>query len=174
MSDRQITRSKCATGAGPVSTGPAASRRQSDQRRASAHRRPPHCSDHRAAEVAIGAWASRRRPVMEQSEIAQLRAVWELVEPDKVNHGVEILIRLFDRFPETKAKFKRLNTSSAEAMRQSARVRAHAGRVLVSLGSVIASLEDAEMVDETIFLLGDSHNRRGVTPDDFQVRCPNG
>ena len=55
-------------------------------------------------------------------------------------------------------------------MRQSARVRAHAGRVLVSLGSVIGSLEDAEMVDETIFLLGDSHNRRGITPEDFQVR----
>ena len=55
-------------------------------------------------------------------------------------------------------------------MRKSARVRAHAGRVLVSLGSVIASLEDAEMVDETIYLLGDSHNRRGVTPEDFQVR----
>ncbi|XP_043229789.1 uncharacterized protein LOC122385517 isoform X2 [Amphibalanus amphitrite] len=130
---------------------------------------PPHCSDRRAAgAAAIGAWVSRSPPVMEQSEIGHLRDVWQLVEPDKVNHGVEILIRLFDRFPETKAKFKRLNTSSAEAMRQSARVRAHAGRVLVSLGSVIASLEDAEMVDETIFLLGDSHNRRGVTPDDFQ------
>ena len=80
-----------------------------------------------------------------------------------------VVDRLFDRFPETKEKFKRLNTSSAEAMRKSARVRAHAGRVLVSLGSVIGSLEDAEMVDETIFLLADSHNKRGVTPEDFQV-----
>ena len=83
---------------------------------------------------------------------------------------ISVVCRLFDRYPETKQKFKRLNTSSAEVMRKSARVRAHAGRVLVSLGSVIGSLEDAEMIDETIYLLGDSHNKRGITAEDFQVR----
>ena len=83
---------------------------------------------------------------------------------------VSVVDRLFDRFPETKERFKRLNIGSPEAMRKSARMRAHAGRVLVSLGSVIEGLEDTEMIDETIYLLADSHNKRGVTPEDFQVR----
>ena len=30
---------------------------------------------------------------MEAAEISHLRAVWAAVEPDQVNHGVEILIR---------------------------------------------------------------------------------
>ncbi|XP_037088483.1 globin C, coelomic-like [Pollicipes pollicipes] len=76
--------------------------------------------------------------------------------------------RLFDRYPETKAKFPRLNTSSPEVMRSSARVRAHAGRVVTSLGSIISALDDLEVVDETIFLLGESHNRRKVEAEDFQ------
>ncbi|XP_037084241.1 globin-like [Pollicipes pollicipes] len=109
---------------------------------------------------------------MENSEIEQIRAIWALVDPDKMHHGVEILIRLFDRYPETKAKFPRLNTSSPEVMRSSARVRAHAGRVVTSLGSIISALDDLEVVDETIFLLGESHNRRKVEAEDFQVSSP--
>jgi len=105
---------------------------------------------------------------MENSEIDQLRAIWRMVEPDQTTHGVEILIRLFDRYPETKSKFKRLTTSTPEEMRASARVRAHAGRVVTALGGIISSLEDNEMIDETIYLLGDSHKKRGIAGEDFE------
>ena len=76
---------------------------------------------------------------------------------------------MFDRYPETKSKFKRLTTTTPEEMRASARVRAHAGRVVTALGGIISSLEDNEMIDETIYLLGDSHKKRGIAGEDFEV-----
>lgn len=77
--------------------------------------------------------------------------------------------RLFDTYPETRAKFPRLNVTSPEVMRKSARVKAHGGRVVTSLGGIIQQLNEMDLVDETIFLLGDSHHKRGVTTVDFEV-----
>ena len=79
---------------------------------------------------------------------------------------------MFDRYPETKSKFVRLSSScpDPETMRKSARLRAHAGRVVTSLSSIIEVIDDMEMVDENVYLLGESHNRRKVTNEDFQVR----
>jgi len=107
---------------------------------------------------------------MDNSEIEEMRAVWNLVAPEKTRHAVEIFIRLFEKHPETKAKFPRLNgcTTSAEVMRKSPRMRAHASRVAVSLGGILDQLEDMETMEETIFLLGDSHNKRGVVGEDFK------
>ncbi|KAF0293400.1 Cytoglobin-1 [Amphibalanus amphitrite] len=107
---------------------------------------------------------------MENSEIDYIRSVWQLVLADKLHHGVELFVRLFDRYPETKSKFARLSSScpDPETMRRSARLRAHAGRVVTSLSSIIEIIDDMEMVDENVYLLGESHNRRKVTNADFQ------
>ena len=55
-------------------------------------------------------------------------------------------------------------------MRKSSRLRVHAGRVVTALSSIIEVIDDMEMVDENVFLLGDSHHKKAVTTEDFQVR----
>ena len=77
--------------------------------------------------------------------------------------------RLFDKYPETKERFPRLDCSSADAMRGSVRMQAHAGRVISQLGALIDDLEEMPRVSETIFLLGENHNRRKVQAKDFEV-----
>jgi len=105
---------------------------------------------------------------LDSYEIDQLKAVWRLLAPDQLTHGVEILIKLFERYPETKAFFARLDTSSNDGMRRSTRFRAHSGRIIGAWGGLVKNLENQQMFDEMIFLLGENHNRRHMVPADFR------
>ena len=80
--------------------------------------------------------------------------------------------RLFDKYPETKERFPRLDCSSPDAMRASVRMQAHAGRVVSQLGALIEDLDNMAIVNETIYLLGENHNNRKVQAKDFEVSLP--
>ncbi|XP_043202165.1 myoglobin-like isoform X2 [Amphibalanus amphitrite] len=105
---------------------------------------------------------------MESSEVALVQGVWQQVKPKKVHHGVEVLVKLFDKYPETKDRFPRLDVSSPEAMRGNVRMQAHAGRVVSQLGALIEDLDNMSLVNETIYLLGENHNKRKVQAKDFE------
>lgn len=101
-------------------------------------------------------------------EIKQVRSVWDHIKQDETRHCSEILIRMFEQYPDILAKFDSFKDVTFDEMRNSSDMRAHVGKVLRYLGAIIAILDEPHLMVQTTYMLGAVHKQRKATREDFK------
>jgi hypothetical protein len=76
----------------------------------------------------------------------------------------------FTDFPHYKKKFKGFAHVKFHDLPDNPRLKAHAFTVISSIGSLVDSIDDPEVLSELLISIGHNHKPRKLTMKDFQVK----
>ena len=79
------------------------------------------------------------------------------------------ICRLFANYPDYQDMFTYLQDLSAEQLRKTPKMRAHASVIMNNLNAIITSLDDMACVTEMLRKIIVTHTSRGVTPLHYKV-----
>ncbi|KAI8435769.1 hypothetical protein MSG28_004001 [Choristoneura fumiferana] len=100
-------------------------------------------------------------------EIYAVQSTWPAVYGDAGKYGMELFVRLFRADPETKTFFKAIRNLSEEQLTKSYQFKAHAINLMSAINLAVVNLKQPEVVIAMMDKLGESHEKRKVTPKHF-------
>ncbi|XP_077989972.1 cytoglobin-1-like [Glandiceps talaboti] len=103
------------------------------------------------------------------NEKEAMRASWKVIYANKSENGVAFFRRLFTEVPEARSLFKNLTgLDDLDDLVKSARLKAHAARVMASFNSLVDYLDDADILIQLLIDIGISHAKHNV-PEKYFV-----
>lgn len=107
-------------------------------------------------------------PLSRKTKIT-LKESWKLVEPVKSEAGKAMFMRLFETHPNIQDTFPTFKGVSLDELMNSRSLYLHAKRVMAAVENAINSLDDGEVLTESLTSLGQRHQAWSVTEDHFAV-----
>uniref|UniRef100_H3B2L7 superoxide dismutase n=2 Tax=Latimeria chalumnae TaxID=7897 RepID=H3B2L7_LATCH len=93
-----------------------------------------------------------------EADKQNIRGIWKTVFENAEENGRTIVIRLFEKYPETKVYFKNFkNISTMEEMQKNEQIRIHGLRVMNSLNQVIQNIDNLNEVYSILTHLAKRH-----------------
>ncbi|XP_015838448.2 globin [Tribolium castaneum] len=95
-----------------------------------------------------------------------IQTSWAPVKKDLTGNGVALLLLYFEKFPATKNYFVFKDVPN-EKLKTDKKFHAHCNSVMVTLDSLIANLNDGELIVSLLEKLGKNHKRHGIKDDAY-------
>ncbi|XP_078576707.1 neuroglobin-1-like [Branchiostoma floridae x Branchiostoma japonicum] len=104
-----------------------------------------------------------------EGEKATIRRTWTVASRDMLGNGANILLKMFEINPDTKKVFAKFRNIPDNQLQSTPRFRAHVTRVMASIGTVVNSLDDQEVLLDLFKDIGKKHYPARVPTEYFDV-----
>ena len=105
------------------------------------------------------------KPLTEDMKL-QVAATWKEVAKDLTKHGIVFFKRVFDLAPPALELF---SFKDEPNLYESEKLKAHATKVMTTVGVAVAGLADLEKLVPVLKGLGERHKARNVLPEHYSV-----
>lgn len=106
---------------------------------------------------------------LSERDIDNIRHSWSNVYKNKLAFGMDVFIRLFQEFPDTKNFFKSFLNVPNEDLPKTAQFKAHVINFMNGFNSVIMEIHNPDVSAALCMKIGTTHGSRLIKEEHFEV-----